>query len=72
MYFNKDWYLLVLECGIGYFVGLCDLERTLVLPSGRKRECRQLVLESIFLKIDLLILILRSFRDFKFVRKSAL
>jgi len=53
-------------------VGLRDLESTSVLRSGGRRECRQLSRESIFLKKDFLILFLRSFRDSKLARKSAL
>jgi len=44
-----------LEWGIGYFVGLRNLHRSSVLRSGGRRECKQLWLESIFLKKDLLI-----------------
>jgi len=62
-YLGTGWYPLVLECGIGYFVRLRNLESTSVLRLAGRRECRQLSLESIFLKKDLLILILRSFRD---------
>jgi len=56
----KNWYFLVLEYGIGYFVGLRNLESASELRLGGRRECRQLSRESIFLKQDLLHLILRS------------
>ena len=51
-----------------YLRGLHNLERTSTLHSGGRRECRQLLLEYIFLKKDLPSLILRCFNDSKLAR----
>jgi len=58
---------------MGYFAGLRNLglHTSSVSRSGR-RECKQLSLERIFLKKDLLIFSLRSFKDSKLARKSIL
>jgi len=63
---------LVLEWGTGYFVGLRNLHGSSVFHSGGKRVCKQLSLESIFLKKDLLIFSLQSSKDSKLGRKSIL
>jgi len=51
---RKTGILLVLEWGTGYFAGLHNLHRSSVSRPGGRRECKQLSLESIFLKKDLL------------------
>jgi len=54
-------------------VGLRNLHRSSVSRSGGSRECKQLSLERIFLKKDLLIFFsLLSFKDSKLARKSIL
>jgi len=53
-------------------MGLRNLHRSSVSRSGGRRECKQLSLERIFLKKDLLIFSLRSFKDSKLARKSIL